>query len=38
MSDAAARDELARGLLNCSYDDLNPVEEKNKSKYINKKR
>ena len=27
MSDAAARDELARGLLNCSYDDLNPVQK-----------
>lgn len=26
MSDAAARDELARGLLNCGYDDLNPVQ------------
>ena len=27
MTDAAARDELARGLLNCSYDDLNPVQK-----------
>ncbi len=27
MSDAAARDELARGLLNCSYEDLNPVQK-----------
>lgn len=27
MSDAAARDELARGLLNCGYEDLNPVQK-----------
>ena len=27
MSDAAARDELARGLLDCGYDDLNPVQK-----------
>ena len=27
MSDATARDELARGLLNCAYDDLNPVQK-----------
>ena len=27
MSDAAARDELARGLLNCSYEALNPVQK-----------
>jgi uncharacterized membrane protein len=27
MSDAAARDELARGLLNCGYDDLNPIQK-----------
>lgn len=27
MSDAAARDELARGLLNCGYEDLNPIQK-----------
>lgn len=26
MTEAIARDELSRGLLNCSYDELNPVQ------------